>query len=57
LEQDEDGLAAGEGTCVALYTHDFTRGTNQAGHKHYNVSHARAEIQDTLTWTNACFTE
>jgi hypothetical protein len=48
---------SGDGVCVALYTHDFSRRTNQPGHQQCNVSDAGAEIQDTLTWTNACFTE
>src|ERR1700730_4897011 len=44
---------SGDGAWVALYTHDFSRRTNQPGHQHCNVSDARAEIQDPLTWTNA----
>jgi hypothetical protein len=30
---------------------------NAPRHQHCNVSDAGAEIQDTLTWTNSCFTE
>ena len=48
---------SGDGVCVALYTHDFSRRTNQPGYQHCNVSDAGAEIQGTLTWSNACFTE
>jgi hypothetical protein len=42
---------------VALYTYDLSRRTNQPGRQHGNVSDSGAEIQDTLTWTNASFTE
>jgi hypothetical protein len=49
--------SSGDGVRVALYTHDFSRRTNQSGHQHCNVSDAGAKIQDTLTWTNARFTE
>ena len=48
---------SGDGARVALYTHNFSRRTNQPGHQHGNVSDAGAEIQDTLTRTNACFME
>lgn len=49
--------STGDGVGVALDTHDFSRRTNQPGHENCNVSDAGAEIQNTLTLTNACFTE
>jgi|SRR5580700_1126696 hypothetical protein len=49
--------SSGDGVGIALYARDFSRRTNQSSHQHCNVSDAGAEIQNTLTWTNACFTE
>lgn len=46
-----------EGARVALDSHNLSGRTNQPGHQHSYVSDAGTDIQDTLTWTNACFTE
>ncbi len=42
---------------VALYAHHLSRRTHQPGRQHCYVSDARADVQDTLTWTDACFPE
>jgi len=42
---------------IALYPHHLPRRTNQSGRQHCNVSDSGTDIQNTLTWTNACFTE
>jgi hypothetical protein len=39
---------------VLFHTHDFTGRTNQSRGQHCHVSYARAEIQDALTWADAC---
>jgi hypothetical protein len=47
----------GDRAHVAFHSDHLTLRANQSGCQHSYVSDAGTEIQDTLTWTNACFTE
>jgi len=46
-----------EGARVALDSHNLSGRTNDARYEHGDVSDSGTDIQNTLTWTNACFTE
>jgi len=51
------GLGSGNRTWVPLDPHHFSRRTNEKGCYQSYVSNAGAQIQDTLTWTDACLPE
>src|SRR5262249_406230 len=48
---------AGDRALVALDTHDLPRRTNQPSEQQSNAPDTRTDVQYSLTWTNACFTE
>jgi hypothetical protein len=42
---------------IAFYAHYRSRGTNDSGQQHGHISHAGAEIEDSLARTNARLTQ
>jgi hypothetical protein len=48
---------AGDRALVALDTYDLPRRANQTSEQKSNVANTRTDVQYSLTWTNACFTE